>query len=225
LIEAGDLPGSHKVSYKGSEGKGVCNLHSGAVAKIQDKGDFMKPSSAWFALYTRHRHEKAVAQQLSERGLEAFLPLYKTAHRWKDRVKELFLPLFPNYVFVLASPGQRGTVLSTPGVHDFVRLSGVPAPIPPAEIDAVRRVVHQSLNADPHPFLKTGDWVRVNSGPLKGLEGILIRKKNFYRLVLSVELLVKSISVEVDVADVERMAGWNSEVTLAASMGNAAVGL
>lgn len=182
------------------------------MAKIQYPADFMKPSAAWFALFTRHRHEKAVAWQISERGLEAFLPLYKTAHRWKDRVKELFLPLFPNYVFVLASPGQRGTALSTPGVYDFVRLSGVPAPIPPAEIDAVRRVVHQSLNAEPHPFLKTGDRVRVKSGPLVGLEGILIRKKNFYRLILSVELLVKSISIEVDVADVERVDNGRSSM-------------
>ena len=195
------------------------------MAKIQEKADFTITSSAWFALYTRYRHEKAVAQQLSEKGLEAFLPLYKTAHRWKDRVKELFIPLFPNYVFVLASPGQRGTVLSTPGVHDFVRLSGVPAPIPVEEIDAVRRVVEQGLNAEPHPFLRSGDHVRVKSGPLEGLEGVLVRKKNFYRLVLSVELLVKSISVEVDVADVERMAGRNSEVVLSAGMGNAAAGL
>lgn len=184
------------------------------MAKIQDSTDYLTPSPAWFALYTRYRHEKAVAEQISERGLEAFLPLYKTAHRWKDRVKELFLPLFPNYVFVLTSPAERGTVLSTPGVYDFVRLSGVPAPIPVTEIEAVRQAISRGLNAEPHPFLKSGDRVRVKAGPLEGLEGVLVRKKNFYRLVLSVELLVKSISVEVNVADVERMASrnWGVEV-------------
>ena len=188
------------------------------MAKTQDWTGSTAQSHSWFALYTRHRHEKAVAQQISEKGLEAFLPLYKTAHRWKDRVKQLFLPLFPNYVFVLACPSQRGTVLSTPGVYDFVRLSGVPAPIPTEEIDAVRRVVQQSLNAEPHPFLKTGDRVRVKSGPLEGLEGILIRKKNFYRLILSVELLMKSISVEVEASDVERVDGRASDIILPSQM-------
>ncbi|HVB28318.1 MAG TPA: UpxY family transcription antiterminator [Terriglobia bacterium] len=163
-------------------------------------------SPAWFALYTRHQHEKMVAQDLAGRWVESFLPLYKAAHRWKDRVKELSLPLFPNYVFVRARPDQRGLILSTPGVYDFVRLGGVPAPIPAEEIEAVRHVVEGGLYAEPHPFLKSGDQVRVKSGPLEGLEGILVRKKGFYRLVLSVELLVSSISVEVEVADVERVA-------------------
>ncbi len=174
------------------------------MAKIQDSASFMTQLPAWFALYTRHRHEKTVDRLISEKGVESYLPLYKAAHRWKDRLRELSLPLFPNYVFVLMSPGQRGLVLSTPGVYDFVRLSGVPAPIPAEEIEAVRRAVLHGLNAEPHPFLKSGDRVRVKSGPLEGLEGILVRKKNFYRLLLSVELLVKSISVELDVADVER---------------------
>lgn len=173
--------------------------------KIHYSTDRLKPSAAWFALYVRHRHEKAVAQVISGKGLTVFLPLYKTAHRWKDRMKDLTLPLFPNYVFVLAPPDRRHFVLSTPGIYDFVRLSGVPAPIPAEEIEAVRQAVSHGLNAEPHPFLKSGDRVRVKSGPLGGLEGILVRKKNFYRLVLSVELLVKSISAEVDVADVERV--------------------
>lgn len=179
------------------------------MVEKQNSTDYLAPLSAWLALYTRYRHEKTVAEQISERGLETFLPLHKTAHRWKDRVKKLFLPLFPNYVFVLTTPAQRGAVLSTPGVYDFVRLSGVPAQIPNEEIEAIRQVVERGLDAEPHPFLKTGDRVRVKAGPLEGLEGILVRKKNFYRLVLSVELLVKSISVEVEVTDVERMTGRN----------------
>jgi transcription antitermination factor NusG len=162
-------------------------------------------SPAWFALYTRHQHEKSSAQVLAQKGVTVFLPLYKAAHRWKDRMQELSLPLFPNYVFVLLSSVPRSLVLSTPGVYDFVRLSGVPAPIPEEEIEAVRRVVERGLRAEPHPFLNTGDRVRVTSGPLQGLEGNLARKKSFYRLILSVELLARSIAVEVNVADVERL--------------------
>jgi len=173
------------------------------MEKIQTSDDRTTQRS-WFAVYTRHRHEKAVAQVIMGKGVEVFLPLYKAVHRWKDRMKDLSLPLFPNYVFVLAGLDQRVAVLSTPGVYDFVRLSGVPAPIPAQELDAVRCAVERGLNVEPHPSLKSGDRVRVKSGPLEGLEGILVRKKNFYRLILSVELLMKSISVEVEACDVER---------------------
>ena len=173
--------------------------------------DIKTQSPAWFALYTRHQHEKSSAQILAEKGVEAFLPLYKAAHRWKDRVKELSLPLFPNYLFVFTGFDRRGAILSTPGVYDFVRLGGVPAPIPTEEIEAVQKVVEKGLSVEPHPFLNTGDRVRVKSGPLEGLEGILVRKKNFYRLVLSVELLVSSVAVEVEVADVERVTGGRIE--------------
>lgn len=166
---------------------------------------------AWMALYTRHQHEKSVAQLLAGKGIEAFLPLYDTAHRWKDRIKHLSLPLFPNYVFVFSGLLERGAILSTPGIYDFVRISGLPAVIPSEQIEAVRRVVEGGLQAEPHPFLKSGDRVRVKSGPLEGVEGILVRKKGFYRLILSVELLVRSISVEVEVADVERLSSGNQE--------------
>lgn len=174
------------------------------MEKMRTLPDRIAQAPAWFAVYTRHRHEKAVAQFIMGRGVRVFLPLYKTVHRWKDRMKDLSLPLFPNYVFVLTEIDQRVAVLSTPGVYDFVRLSGVPAPIPAEEIDAVRCAVERGLNVEPHPLLQSGDRVRVKSGPLEGLEGILVRKKNFYRLVLSVELLMKSISVEVEACDVER---------------------
>lgn len=193
------------------------------MEKIQDSTDSLKPLATWFALYVRHRHEKAVAQVVSGKGLEVFLPVYMTAHRWKDRMKNLVLPLFPNYVFILAAPDQRNFVLSTPGIYDFVRLSGVPAPIPAEEIEAVRQAVLHGLNAEPHPFLKSGDCVRVKSGPLGGLEGVLVRKKNFYRLVLSVELLAKSISVEVDVADVERVGDGQSSMATGGFLSTAAI--
>lgn len=193
------------------------------MGKIEDPTDLLKSLPAWFALYVRHRHEKSVAQAVSGKGLEVFLPVYKTAHRWKDRMKDLLLPLFPNYVFILSAPDQRQFILSTPGIYDFVRLSGVPAPIPAREIEAVRQAVSNGLNAEPHPFLKSGDRVRVKSGPLGGLEGVLVRKKNFYRLVLSVELLVKSISVEVDVADVERVDRGRSSLAAGSFLPSAAI--
>ncbi len=163
-------------------------------------------SCPWYALHTRHQHEKAVAQILSNKGFEIFLPLYPVAHRWQDRTKQLLLPLFPCYVFLRGELEHRLQILTTPGVHTIVGWAGRPAIISQAEIDAVRRVVESSLRVEPHPFLKCGDWVRVRSGPLQGLEGILVRKKNLFRLVLSVELLGRSAAVEVDVRMVERVA-------------------
>jgi len=182
-------------------------------------------SPAWFALYTRHQHEKAVAQALSGKAVEVFLPLYNAVHRWKDRLKHLSLPLFPNYLFVFAGSDQRGAILSTPGVYDFVRLGGLLAPIPVEEIEAVRRVVERGLHIEPHPFLHVGDRVRLRSGPLEGIEGILVRKKTFYRLVLSVELLARSISVEVDMADLERVMGQSAGMPFSGASVNIAASI
>jgi transcription antitermination factor NusG len=160
--------------------------------------------ATWYALYTRHQHEKAVANMLSNKGFEVFLPLYAAVHRWKDRNKQLLLPLFPCYVLLKGGLDRRLDVVTTPGVFALVGAGGRPAMIPPEEIEAIRRATESSLRIEPHPFLKCGDRVRVKSGPLKGIEGILVRKKNLYRLVLSVELLGKSAAVEIDVFLVER---------------------
>ena len=157
----------------------------------------------WYILYTRHQHEKAVAGALSRMGIETFLPLYAAVHHWKDRIKNISLPLFPCYVFVRGIfVGQEFQIVSTPGVYGFVRCAGQAAVIPDAEIHAVR-VAERSLSIAPHPFLKRGDWVRIRSGPLAGVQGILHRKKNQYRLILSVELLRKSVAVEVDAHAIE----------------------
>jgi transcription antitermination factor NusG len=160
---------------------------------------------SWYALYTRHQHEKAAAQILSSKGFEVFLPLYVAVHRWKDRDMQLSLPLFPCYVFIHGGATRRLDVVMTPGVHGFVECGGKPAAIPDHEIDQVRQVVTRSTQVEPHPYLKCGDWVRVKAGPLAGIEGIVVRKKNLYRLVLSVELLEKSVAVEVDASIVERV--------------------
>ncbi|TAM82223.1 MAG: UpxY family transcription antiterminator [Acidobacteria bacterium] len=162
---------------------------------------------AWFALYTRHRHERTVARFLDKEGVEVFLPVYEARHRWRDRVKELSLPLFPNYLFVFSGFDERNTILRTPGVYDFVRQAGRASPIPEDEIAAVRKTVKNGLSVEPHPFLNIGDRVRSKSGPLRGLEGILVRKNGHYHLVVSVELLGRSLAVEVDAADFERVNG------------------
>jgi len=163
----------------------------------------------WHALYTRHQHEKVIAQALAGKGFEVFLPQYRTVHRWKDREKELLLPLFPNYVFVHGGLDRMLALVTTPGIHSLVSWGGRPANIPREEIEAVRRLVEGSYQIEPHPFLKCGDRVRVKSGPLEGIEGILVRKTRGFRLVLSVEMLSKSASVDVDTSVVERLSSGN----------------
>jgi transcription antitermination factor NusG len=175
--------------------------------------------ATWYALYTRHQHEKTVAAALTNKGFDVFLPLYNVTHRWKDRTKQLSLPLFPCYVFLSTKGYEWLSVLTTPGVHMVVGYSGQPAGIPEAEIDAIRRAVQFSNHVEPHPFLKCGDWVRVNSGPLEGIEGILVRKKSQFRLVLSVEMLGKSVSLEVDISTVERTSAANPTLGTKCSIG------
>jgi|SRR5579875_459001 len=165
--------------------------------------------SGWHALYTRHHHEKTVALTLKAKGFEVFLPLYSAFSRWKDRTKTVLLPLFPCYVFLQGGLDRRLEVVSTAGIHGFVSFAGAPASIPCNEINAIRRVVEQRIGIEPHPFIKCGDRVRVKAGPLEGIEGILVRKKNLARLILSVEMLGKSAAVEVDASLVERASGWD----------------
>jgi transcription antitermination factor NusG len=166
--------------------------------------------SWWHALYTRHQHETVVSQALSSKGFEVFLPRYRAIHRWKDRQKELTLPLFPNYVFIRGGLDRMLSIVTTPGVHSLISWGGRPARIPSQEIDDVRRLVESPLRVEPHPFLKCGDRVRIKSGPLEGIEGILVRQTRGYRLVLSVEMLSKSAAVEVDVSAVERILATDS---------------
>jgi transcription antitermination factor NusG len=164
-----------------------------------------KSSHTWYALYTRHQHEKTVAHILTAKGFETLLPLYKTARCWKDRTKLLSLPLFPCYLFLQGGFERWLDILATPGIHAVVSSAGQPCPIPASEIDAIRRATGAGVDVEPHPFLKSGEWVRVKCGPLVGLEGILVRKKNLCRLVISVVMLGKAASVEVDAFLVERL--------------------
>jgi len=172
---------------------------------IDSHARYIGDSSAWYVLYTRHQHEKTVAQILTSKGFEILLPLYSTARQWKDRTKLISVPLFPCYVFLRGALERQLAVMTTPGVHAIVSTAGQPTPIPHCEIEAIRRVVEGGARVEPHPFLTCGEWVRVKCGPMMGIQGILVRKKNLYRLVLSVEILGKAASVEIDALLVERV--------------------
>jgi len=177
----------------------------------------------WYAIYTRHQHEKVIARLLSEKGFEVFLPVETVARRWKDRTKQLSLPLFPCYVFIRESLHRRLDIVTTPGFHSFVGFGDQPATIPQKEIEAIRQAFTSGSRVEPYPFLRFGDKVRIRSGPLEGIEGILVRKKKSVRLVLSVELLEKSVAVEVDAFLVERVADHRGEVRPYRVMAGAAV--
>lgn len=156
----------------------------------------------WYAIYTKHQHEKAVAQLLSLKGCEVFLPLYQSLRRWTDRGKLLSLPLFPCYVFVREGIERKLDIFTTPGVHGLVGAAGRPEPISWVEIQAIRKAVEHG-RVEPYPFLNCGDRVRVTAGPLEGLEGILVRKKNQFRVVISIEVLQQSVATEVDASWLE----------------------
>src|ERR1700688_812982 len=157
----------------------------------------------WYAAYTSANHEKRVTEQLTRRSVEHFLPLYPTVRRWKDRRVQLQLPLFPGYVFVRLALRDRLQVLQVPGVANLVGFSGTPAALPQEEIDALRTSLLNGVRAEPHPYLTVGRRVRVNSGPLVGMEGILIGKKNQARLVISLDLIPRSVAVEVSALELD----------------------
>jgi transcription antitermination factor NusG len=162
-------------------------------------------ATSWCALYARHQHERNVATLLSSKGFQVFLPTYVTVHRWSDRKKQVTLPLFPGYVFFVDQAERRLQILSTPGVHTILTLGKAPALIPEDQIEAIRRAVNSPFRVSPHPFLKSGDAVRIKSGPLVGIEGIVSREKDIFRVVISVEMLGRSAAVEIDASAVERI--------------------
>ena len=157
----------------------------------------------WFAAYTTTRHEKAVSEHLAMRNIEAFLPLYKAQRLWKNGCKmNLELPLFPSYVFARVPARERVRVLEVPGVLSLVSAAGRPVPLPEEDIQALRSSL-PFIKCEPHPYLKVGERVRIKSGTLEGMEGILLRKKGLLRVVLSLDLIMKSVAVEVDAENVE----------------------
>jgi transcription antitermination factor NusG len=154
----------------------------------------------WFALHVRTRHEAGVAAHLQGMGFEDFLPLYKTRTRWSDRTKEVLTPLFPGYLFCRFDPQNRLPILKTPGVIQVVGYSRQPIPVEETEIEAIQALVASGIPSQPWPFLEVGEKVRIQSGPLRGREGILVAFKGTYRLILSVALLQRSVAVEIEAA-------------------------
>ena len=157
----------------------------------------------WFAAYTSANHEKRVATHLLSRSIEHFLPLYQSMRRWKDRTVQLPIPLFPGYVFVRFAPRDRLQVQQVPGLVKLVGFNETPAALLQDEIDSLRTGLTAGVRAQPHPYLSAGRRVRIKNGPLAGREGVLLRKKGNMRVVLSIDLIRRSIVVDADEADLD----------------------
>jgi transcription antitermination factor NusG len=181
---------------------GLCN----SVAPSGYSGEFRKApltaSSAadhpWYGIRTRSNQERVAAGVLTGKGLECYLPTHRSRRRWSDRIVFTDAPLFPGYLFCRFNAKKRVPVLTTPGVVQIVGFGNEPAPIPDAEIDAVQTLLLANPDAEPCSFLRVGHRVRVQTGALKGVEGILVRERSDWRLVVSIEILQRSVWVEVD---------------------------
>jgi len=156
----------------------------------------------WHVAYVITRHEKAVAQELSRRSVESFLPVYHAVHYWNKRRANVELPLFPSYVFVRMTSQERLRVLQVPAVVHLVTFNGLPASVAEEEIEALRSAV-RLRRAQPHPYYTLGDRVRIKAGPLRGLEGILVKQQSFSKMIVAVDFIHRSVSVELEPSDLE----------------------
>jgi transcription antitermination factor NusG len=155
-------------------------------------------STSWFAVKVRSRSEDLVAQSLEAKGYECLLPTYPERRRYSDRIKEVQLALFPGYVFCNFDPIYRLPIITTPMVHEVVSFGRVLCPVSEVEIQSIQRIMASRFLARPWPYLRAGQKVQVEEGPLKGVEGLLLREKGRERLVVSVHLLQRSLAVELD---------------------------
>ncbi len=190
------IPGSTQIALE--------QQHSAVVLLEQEQA---MSQARWYAAYTCAKHEKRVAAELGMREVEHFLPVYSSVRRWKDRRVMLDLPLFPGYVFVRLALRDRLRVVQIPSVVRLVGFGGLPTALPDTEMEIMRSGVSQSPHAEPHPFLTVGRRVRITAGPFAGLEGVLKRKKSSLRVVISLELIQRSVAVDVDIADVRPVGG------------------
>jgi len=157
----------------------------------------------WFAAYTTPRHEKAVVRQLDARHIDSFLPLYSSSRRWKNGCRvTVEQPLFPSYVFVHVRRRDSVKVLQIPGVVSIVGTGREPSALPTDEIESLRTGLPQR-RYEPHPYLVAGEKVRIVSGAMAGLVGVLVRKKNEFRVVMALDLIRQSVSVEIDIDEIE----------------------
>jgi transcription elongation factor/antiterminator RfaH len=169
----------------------------------------------WYAAYTSSRHEKTVAEHLRQRDVECFLPLYETVRRWNNGRHRVQLPLFPSYVFVRMGVRDKLRVLQVPGLSQLVTFQGVPAVLPDAEIETLRNALAAGVPAQPYRYLSVGSQVEICRGPLQGMKGILLRHQGQFRVVISVEMIMRSIVVEVEAADVVALDRKDSRLLLA----------
>ena len=173
------------------------------MTEFSSCGQLSTGTAQWYAIQTRSRHEKRVAEQLTAKCIESFLPVHRCRHKWRNGVSaDLELPLFPGYLFARPRVGQRNLLLQLPGIVGFAPSTSHPTAVPDDDMDALRKII-DSLGAEPHPFLNLGDRVRIVAGPLAGLEGILTRRKQELRLVLSIQMIMRSIAVEISEFDIE----------------------
>jgi transcription antitermination factor NusG len=157
----------------------------------------------WYAAYTSANHEKRVAERLGVREVEHFLPLYESVRRWKDRSVRQQMPLFPGYVFVRVALRDRLKVLQVPSVVRLVGYGDAPAALDEEEVEGLRCALAEGMRAEPHPYLRVGCRVQITDGPLAGHEGILVQRKGNLRVVLSVDLIQRSIHVQIDSSSLE----------------------
>jgi transcription antitermination factor NusG len=155
-------------------------------------------SLPWFALTAKPRHEKSAARILFNKGLESFLPLCRSRRQWSDRIKPVDLPLFPGYVFCRLDYQHRLAVLTTPGITSILGFDNAPTTVSEEEMDRIQAIVSSGLPTEPWPYIHIGEAVRIDHGALTGLEGVLIREKDSLRVVVTVEMLRRSVAVEID---------------------------
>jgi transcription antitermination factor NusG len=174
---------------------------SGADIRETDSEAGAPPAAvSWFALQVRARQEFRISEHLRSNGYEWYLPLYKCRKRWSDRIKDMESPLFPGYLFCRFDPLYRLPILKIPGVIQIVGFNRQPAPVNEAEIRVIQAVEDSGLPSQPYPYLEVGDKVQIESGPLRGLAGLLVEFQGNHRLVLSVTLLQRSVAVNIDSA-------------------------
>jgi len=173
-------------------------------------------TAVWRALTVKSRHEKVAAQNLRGRGLEEYLPLYLSRRQWSDRVMTVEMPLFPGYVFCRVPQDQRMLALSAPGVASIVGFGGKDAVVEDHEIENVRRMLQSGIRVEPWPYVRAGQMVEIQAGPLSGMRGEVIREKGLWRLIVNVELLQRSVAAELGremVKTIEaRPAGYSAAV-------------
>jgi len=173
------------------------DLKRGAIAEKN-----ILTETLWYAGYTAARHEKRVAEHLALRGIEHFLPLYEAIHHWNNGRHRVQLPLFSGYIFVHIALQNRLRVLEVPGLVRLVGFGALPCPLPETDINKMREALTDGTLAEPYPYLTVGRRVGIRSGPLRGMTGILLRRRNKYRVVISVDLIQRSMAVEVEAGEV-----------------------